>query len=200
LIKNPDGWFLRDTEGVQHGRFDWVISTAPSPQTMNLLPKTFSGYSEIEGVEMEGCFCLMLGLSKAPEINWQASVVKSSCIGWIAIDSSKVGRGEACSVVVHSSNKWAERHIDDDQEEVEKQLFSALEQLLGGALKNVEFKKLHRWRYANTLTATEEDCLFDSELQLGVCGDWLIEGHVESAFLSALALSKKIIPRLVSKR
>ena len=194
LVKTSDGWFLRDTTDTEHGPFDWVVSAIPSPQAANLVPDIFKGYSEIKGAEMTGCYCLMLGLSEAPKINWQAAVVKNSCIAWVAIDSSKPGRGDACSLVIHSTNEWAEKHIDDDQEIIEEQLFSELEQLLGEALTDVEFKKLHRWRYASTLSAPEEDCLLDPSLQLGVCGDWLIEGHVESAFLSAQALSKKIIP------
>ena len=32
-------WVLEDAEGNIHEGFDWVISTAPSPQTVALFPK-----------------------------------------------------------------------------------------------------------------------------------------------------------------
>lgn len=203
LKKTLDGWLLEDIQGHQHGVFDWVVSTAPAPQTAALLPQTFSGYADIRHTNMAGCYCLMLGLSEPLDVNWQVAVAKDSCIAWIAVDSSKPGRGSACSLVVHSTNEWAEQHLEDDQQDVEKQLFLALQRLVGQSLTQVEFKKLHRWRYATSVGSEQEkdstpSCLFDPALQLGVCGDWLLDGHVESAFLSALALSKKIIPWLGS--
>ncbi|MFT5703536.1 MAG: putative NAD/FAD-dependent oxidoreductase, partial [Rickettsiales bacterium] len=34
--------------------------------------------------------------------------------------------------------------------------------------------------------------LFDANMNLGICGDWLISGRVENAFLSAVDLCKNI--------
>lgn len=196
LEKTPQGWLLRDNSGKQHGHFDWLVSTAPAPQTAKLLPTTFSAYAELEEAEMAACYCLMIGLDKPLTTTWQAAVVKDSCIGWIAIDSSKPDRGAGCSLVIHSTPEWAEQHLEDDQLDIQQQLFAALERLLGSSLESVAYSKLHRWRYASTVTAPEDDYLLDEQLKLAVCADWLIDGHVESAFLSALALSKTLLAKL----
>lgn len=201
LVKIPEGWLLKDTQGREYGAFDWVISTAPAPQTAALLPNTFAGYSTVQSTEMAGCFSLMLGLQNAPAVNWQAAVVKDSCISWIAIDSSKPGRGEPCCLLVHTSNEWAEQHLEDDPQAVEQYLLDELQRLVRGQSLSIDFKQLHRWRYASTIQSDDSEdnspaCLFDEQLQLGVCADWLMDGHVESAFLSAKALSEKIMSRL----
>jgi hypothetical protein len=193
------GWSLRDSNGNCHQYFDWVIVTTPSPQAAKLLPGTFSCYQHIEQAEMAGCYSLMIGLAQPLQTRWQAAVVKESCIGWIAINSSKPLRTENFSLVVHSTNEWAEQHIEDDQGNVEQILTRELERLLGAPLNGIEYKRLHRWRYASTRCAPEENCLIDPDLKLGVCADWLIHGHVESAFLSAQELSQKII-NLINER
>jgi predicted NAD/FAD-dependent oxidoreductase len=35
--------------------------------------------------------------------------------------------------------------------------------------------------------------LYDAEAGVGACGDWLLEGRLEGAFLSGLALASEVI-------
>ena len=58
--------------------------------------------------------------------------------------------------------------------------------------KNIEVTSLQRWRFANSIKSTADKSYFDSNLNIGLCGDWLISGRVESAFLSAKDLFKQI--------
>jgi predicted NAD/FAD-dependent oxidoreductase len=60
-----------------------------------------------------------------------------------------------------------------------------------------EYSRLHLWRYANIeiskeLSSDNEDFFIDHQLRVGVCGDWLMGGRVESAYLSGLALAKEL--------
>ncbi len=45
---------------------DWVISTAPAPQTAGIMPPSASFHQQLSEVKMQGCFTLMLGFDK----NW----------------------------------------------------------------------------------------------------------------------------------
>ena len=141
---------------------------------------------------MFGCYSLMLGLHTALDLNWQAAVVKNSPIEWIAADSAKPGRDLGYALLAQTTRAWAEAHIDDDQDFLQSILLQELERLLRVPLTRAGFIHLHRWRYAGGEVSDEEAYLIDHRLQLGVCGDWLIKGDVESAFLSARALAAKL--------
>ncbi len=195
LEQSKQGWMIK-TKDSEYGAFDWVVSTAPAPQAANLMPAAFAHHDAIAQAKMVGCYSLMLGFDQAIETSWQASVVKNSPIGWICVDSSKPERGAAYSLLVQSTNDWAELHLEDDQGEVQRILIAELERLLGQTLPEPDYTSLHRWRYANTQSAPEPDFLVDEDLNIGVCGDWFKDGHVESAFLSALALYEHLTRKL----
>ena len=58
--------------------------------------------------------------------------------------------------------------------------------------ENVVFSNLHKWRYANIGEQKGDKSLYDEKNKIAVCGDWLIQAKVESAFLSATDLVKKL--------
>lgn len=208
IKKEASSWFLLDQNQDLHGPYDWVVCTAPAPQTAKLIPASFCDYGRIAETQMTGCYSLMLGFQPPLEIGWQAARVKDSSIDWIFLNSSKPGRPDACSLLLHSTSKWAQDHIEQDQQETEQDLTRELERILGkGPLPSADFSSLHRWRYAFTDPAADDESvkdgaekedieregfLIDRELQLGVCGDWLMQGSVESAFLSAFGLAEQM--------
>jgi len=185
-------WFLRDQSNNRYGPFDWLIATIPAPQAAAILPEALAGYSTVTECRMSGCYSLMLGFHTALDLTWQAAVVKNSPIEWIAVDSAKPGRTLGYSLLAQTTRTWAEGHIDDEQILVQSTLLQELERLLPVPLTDPGVVQLHRWRYASAQPETERDYLIDHQLQLGVCGDWLIKGDVESAFLSARALTEQL--------
>ncbi|MFK7839565.1 MAG: NAD(P)/FAD-dependent oxidoreductase [Bdellovibrionales bacterium] len=186
LEETDAGWVLHAKDGEAYGPFDWVISSAPSHQAANLIPSHFKDYARIADAKMDGNYTLMLGL-KGPWMNgWQAAEVKNSPIGWIALNSHKPERETEASLVVQSTNDWAEEHIED-VEGAKKAMIEALHGLVR-KLPDYEVLGFHRWRYASAPEAQGDAYLIDPELKLGVCGDWLIKGRVEAAYLSGYRL------------
>ena len=61
-------------------------------------------------------------------------------------------------------------------------------------LKYSSFKvfKIHGWKYSYNHIGSSEECYWDSNLRIGLCGDWFIGPKAESAWLSANSLFKKI--------
>jgi renalase len=195
LNQEPDGWFLADSNNTRYGHFDWVISTAPAPQTATLLPSELKGHNEISCVKMQACYSLMIGLNDGLNLNWGVARVNNSSIGWMAVNSSKPLCKSGYSLLAQTTNEWAEEHIEDDQDRVKDLLLHEVEKLLGCNMKDAAYTSLHRWRYANTVTEDNENShgyFLDKTLNLGACGDWCIEGHVESAYLSALSLANEL--------
>ena len=187
-LKCGDAWQLTDESGQLYSDFDWVISTAPSPQAAELLPKTFKYYDDIKDVEMRACFSLMLGFSKNIPLEFEAAHVIHSDIRWIAVNSHKPGRTDGFTLMVHSSEEYSEAHIDDDRETVMQHLMNETSNVIGHDVSIADYKTVHGWRYANNAKRENFHIFLDPDLKLAACGDWCLGGRVEGAFTSAYNL------------
>ncbi len=54
---------------------------------------------------------------------------------------------------------------------------------------------VHRWRYARPALdrMAGPPCLFDHDLGIGACGDWLVGARVEGAWLSGTAMAERLL-------
>ena len=185
-------WTLKTSQGELFDDFDYLFLAIPSHQAINLIPESFKYFDTISNIKMTGCFTLMLGFKEDLKIGFDAALVKDSIINWISINSSKPERSHGFSVVVNSDNQWADNNIEEDLEVVKQKMITALKEILNLDLNNISYHNIHRWRYANCEPRDGDKSLFDPNLNLGACGDWLIGGKVENAFLSGLDLYKNI--------
>ncbi|WP_299671878.1 FAD-dependent oxidoreductase [uncultured Roseobacter sp.] len=200
LKKRAETWHLMCREGREFGPFDWVISTAPAAQTMTLMPEEFSGQAALGAAKMLGCYSLMLGFSEPLALPWEAAWVQQDPLGWIAVDTSKPGRGAAHSILAQTSNSWAEANLERDQSEVQAELLRAFGDVTGQSPRQAAYVSLHRWRYASVATPASSPFLIDTERRLAAAGDWCGAGKVEAAFDSASALADALRPTLAEQR
>ena len=201
LTRDAQVWWLHDKAGSHHGPFDWVISTAPHPQSHALLPDEVSFSSHLDIVQMVGCFTLMLGFEevRTPPDEWEAARVDGPVIGWICQDGAKPDRPHAGALVIQAHNDWAETHLEEDPEWVREMLTQEASRLMRVDLSAPDYQSLHRWRYANTISKPiEENILLDQQLQVAAAGDWTAGGKVEAAFLSADMLAIRLMEHLAS--
>lgn len=194
LQRGTNAWRIVAASGETFEGYDWVVSTAPAPQTAALFPAEFEGHEALSRVKMQGCFALMLGFDMPLAVEWGALKSGAPPIGWMAINSTKPGRGNAVSLLVQSSNDWAQAHLDADGDQVTADLLHAASALAGTDLSIASHQGLHRWRYAATQTPAGHAFLKDEDLRLAACGDWCLGGKVEAAFLSANALAPTLGP------
>lgn len=196
LNRAEDRWSLTDCEGQDLGRFDLVMSTAPAPQTLRLMPEAFSGREALASVRMSGCFTMMIGLDEPLHLDFDAARIEDGVLSWIAVESSKPGREEMTALTIHSRNDWAEANLERDRGEVKSEMLASLKRLLGLDFSEAAWLDLHRWRYASVEKPADQPFLFDDALDLGACGDWCLGNRVEAAVESATALSERLITRL----
>jgi predicted NAD/FAD-dependent oxidoreductase len=185
-------WRLVDSDGRCHDGFDWLVLTAPAPQTATLA----SAHSELLALcharKIRACVALMLGFEAPLELPWQAAVVRDADISWMSVNSSKPGRGDAFTMVVHSTNAWANAHVDDELDALRAHLVNEACAISGVDLRQASYCDVHRWRYANMDKCDGPDCYIDERSNLAACGDWFLRGRVETAFSSANALAGKL--------
>jgi renalase len=194
-IEKKSQWVLYDDENNFLGEFDWVIVTAPAAQTYDLIPDCFVNKNLIADVQMSSCFSLMLGFNEVLDLDFDAALVKNYDISWISVNSSKPGRNDNCSLLVHSTNKWASEHIDDDRQYVKDYLTNITSDVISKDLSHADHIGLQAWRYANIKKHSVQFDI-DTTNKLAVCGDWCIKGRIESAYTSARKVYSQIVSYL----
>ena len=185
-------WTLKTLENEIFEDFDYLILAIPSHQAVNLIPANFKYFDIVANIKMSGCFTLMLGFYEDINLEFGAALVKESNISWISLNSSKPGRKNGYSLVVNSSNRWADENIEEELEIIKEKMITSLKEIINFDFNNIDYQNIHRWSYANAALRKGDKSLFDKSLNLGICGDYLISGRVENAFLSGLDLYKNI--------
>ena len=163
--------------------YDFVISTAPAPQTAAIMN------IELEEVSYSPCFAL---LAIPKPLNFDAAVVKDSLIEWVEYTASKPGRVSTPTLVAHASAEWTVKHFDAPRDDVKQSMVSALAEL---GLEVESDPSLHRWRYAQVVKPYRSPYWLSPQFKLAACGDWAVGPGVESAVISASKLVAAIASR-----
>ncbi|MDO1582207.1 NAD(P)/FAD-dependent oxidoreductase [Rhizobium oryzicola] len=180
----PRRWLV-ETEDERFGPFDWVISSAPAPQTAALMPFKEPEQAMLREVRMNGCFTMMIRLPDDVLLPFNACQVEHDRLSWIGANNSKPERDAAPCIIVHANNEWAQTHLDSALDQVRENMLAALTTILPNLpLASAMNVALHRWRYASVEQPLGEAFLLDEDRQLAACGDWCMGNRVEAAFIS----------------
>lgn len=178
-------WKLTDKEGVELGEFDFVISTAPVEQSINLLNINFESV-------MKPCFALMVGLKKKWQYDWVFARIHRNPIKFISINSSKPKRqNDFTSIVVHSNDDWAKENLEREISQVQKIMLDNFCALSGIKQSEIDYINIHRWRYA-LVEKTQKNQFCDFSRGLAATSDWFTNSRIEDVYLATEKLSKQI--------
>ena len=184
-------WWLHDEKEHIHGPYDWVISTAPLPQTQEL----FNTLIKFPRIQMQGCFTLMLGFKKDLNLNCDVALIINSCLSFLTVNSQKLNRiNTGTSLVALSDNTWADKHIEDNIQDISSFMLKELQNYLPPI--EPDYRDIHRWRYANVGQQKSNQIIFDSGLRFVAGGDWSISGRVESAYLAGIEIVKYLVSHI----
>ncbi|MDC0422945.1 FAD-dependent oxidoreductase [Methylophilaceae bacterium] len=192
VVHNANNWELFDDDSNNLGKFDWVISTAPAIQSAEILPVYFKYHKDLLDRKMVGCFSLMLGFKKPISLLWDVALIRNADISWISINSSKPDRGNSFSMLINSTNAWAEDHLSDDSQSVISYLQKETTRIIGHDTGNADHVSLKAWHYANISKQTKSDLLIDYDNKLASCGDWITQGRIENAFEAGFLMAQEI--------
>lgn len=198
VVAKGERWQLLDEQAQLLGEFDWVVSSAPLPQTQELLPSSLLG-DALTRYQMLPCYSLLLTADDAELPHYDAAKINDAPLNWISFNHRLPGRNlDAGTVVAHTSADWAIEHLEDDQETVKQQLIDIFCKLTGVSPAAITSAQLHRWRYALSVEVAEPDLpyVLNSSAKLAACGDWCLGGRVEAAFTSAQQLAAALKSRL----
>lgn len=169
-----------------------VVIAVPDVQARqlagNLLP--------LPATTTEPCWATIAEFAEPITDHFDAAWADGSPLRWLARDSSKPGRPPGHAWVLHASPEWSRQNLELTPDEITPRLLAALADLLGKPLPTPRLAKSHRWRYALTppppvLPASPFAATPDR--RLSACGDYLLSGKIESAFLSGHALAEHLL-------
>ena len=196
IERNGSVWQLSSKEhGELTPQFDVLILANPSPQAQALLQQPAPILAKVPAsVIMRGCWALMCQFNHALSLPFDGLFVNNHLLSWVARDSAKPSRNHAANNsetwLLHASSEWSEAHIESDAETIAALMLEAFVKL-GGEMP--QSYTAHRWRYAECVDYLKLGCVWDADLQLGLCGDWLNGGKVQGAWLSGQLLAKKYL-------
>lgn len=190
-LERLDGRWAVLHEGGSEAGFDVAIAAIPAEQVAPLVSlHDFQMARDAIRVHLRPCWSAMFAFDRTVE-GTPGLLRHDGILAGATRNSAKPGRGGVEAWVVHADPHWSQTHIEDMDDAICTDLLDALERRLGVGLPAPVAAVAHRWRYAMP-SGNVAGALWNPALMLGACGDWLLDGYVELAWLSGRDLATRI--------
>ena len=127
-----------------------------------------------------------------PTKGYDGLFIEDPKISWAARNSSKPGRTDIETWVIHATPAWSKDCIEWEASEAAWHLFMAFCACLNISPPQPLALVGHRWRYARAETPLQQAVLWDEDLMIAACGDWCRASRVEDAYLSGIQAANKL--------
>ena len=188
------GLQLFDEHGEDLGCFEQAVLSIPAEQAAMLLDDDSEMTDALSQIQMNPCWAVMAGFEKPITDQWVGAFVHDSLLSWVARNSTKPGRNKKSEhLILHANADWTAAHWDAPAEEVASLMLQEFWRVSGVTPQTPDHLRGHRWKYAIPQSDQAGQCLFDRSKRIAICGDWVIGGRVEGAFLSGMAAAGRIL-------
>ena len=175
-------------DGSQEGPYDTVVSALPAEQAVALLQEVSPELALEAGQAVTApCWAVMLAYDAPIPVSWDCANVSGGALSWIARNSSKPGRGDVESWVLHASPDWSREHVDLPPDAVIDILAGEFREMTGAG--SPVFAAAHRWLYAKVDRAARSPFGWDDAKRIATIGDWRSGPRVEAAWNSGEAFA-----------
>lgn len=190
IMRRDDGWTMVG-EGVDPVSFDAAIIAVPAEQVPSLVTAHRPDWADAaQAVRSDPCWTVMAAYAVRLPIE-PDRLTDRGILASAVRNSVKPGRDAKEAWVLQASGAWSADHLEDAADTVEAALLAALSAAAGRSLPAPIATSVHRWRYAKS-GALGVEPLWDRAGGLGICGDWLIGGRIEAAWLAGQRLAQAI--------
>lgn len=208
LLKGTAGWQLLLADGNLSATFDHVVLCIPPAQAAVLLAEHHPEWSnKLASLAMAPCWTLMV-VTDHIETDWDVIIGDghSGVLSSIVRNDHKPARhapSTSATWVAHASALWSASHLEDYPQAVTEVLVAAFEREVSPrAQLRYHYRAAHRWRYAQRPMDVKADATSWSDFKLGlsVCGDFLGNAGVESAWQSGTRAAAELAGVTTSDR
>ncbi len=187
----PAGWRLTHN-GEKSGPFDAVIVAVPAEQAAPILSlRDFAMARSALLSRSQPCWTGMFVFDR-PLGTLPPVMRERGNIAWAARNNAKPGRAGPEAWVVQASGPWSHDHLELAQDEIAALLLGELQKAAVCEIPEPIAAAAHRWRFALS-SGTGTGAMWNPDLGLGVCGDWLLGPRIECAWMSGRMLGDAIL-------
>ena len=187
-------WFLLFTDGKIR-TYKAVILTCPFPQLKKLSEKFINNTFIKRKLKMDANITVMIAIKKNKE-SPSSFVFDDSVLGWAGNENTKKRFKSKYDLwTLQSTFKWANKNIDENKKNLKKNskiLIDKFFKLTKIKKTKVIYSINHGWKYSSNSKPLKIRSYWDPQKKIGVCADWFIGPRLESGWISAHDLFKKI--------
>ena len=187
-------WFLLFTDGKIR-TYKGVILTCPFPQLKKLSEKFINNTFIKRKLKMDANITVMIAIKKNKE-SASSFVFDDPVLGWAGNENTKKRfKSKHDLWTLQSTFKWANKNIDKNKKNLKKNskiLIDKFFKLTKIKKTKVIYSINHGWKYSSNSKPLKIRSYWDPQKKIGVCADWFIGPRLESGWISAHDLFKKI--------
>ena len=187
-------WFLLFTDGKIR-TYKGVILTCPFPQLKKLSEKFINNTFIKRKLKMDANITVMIAIKKNKK-SPSSFLFDDPVLGWAGNENTKKRFKSKYDLwTLQSTFKWANRNIDKNKKNLKKNskiLIDKFFKLTKIKKTKVIYSINHGWKYSSNSKPLKIRSYWDPKKKLGVCADWFIGPRLESGWISAHDLFKKI--------
>ena len=175
--------------------FKSIILTCPFPQLKKLSRKFIKNSFLKKSVKMDANITTMIAIKKNKRSN-SSYLFEDSILGWAGNENSKKRFKSKYDLwTLQSTFKWANKKINQNRrnkKENSKIMIDKFFQLSNIKKTKIYYTLNHGWKYSSNSKPFRIKSYWDPKKKLGVCADWFVGPRLESGWISAHDLFKKI--------
>ena len=188
-------WFLLFTDGKIR-TYKGVILTCPFPQLKKLSEKFINNTFIKRKLKMDANITVMIAIKKNKK-SPSSFLFDDPVLGWAGNENTKKRFKSKYDLwTLQSTFKWANKNIDKNKKNLKKNskiLIDKFFKLTKIKKTKVIYSINHGWKYSSNSKPLKIRSYWDPQKKIGVCADWFIGPRLESGWISAQDLFKKII-------
>ena len=209
LLKNVRCYFQSELKKINFQNRKWnlifndgeirnyenLILTCPFPQLKKLSKKYIKNSFIKEKVKMDANITILIEIKKT-NLGYSSFLFNDRILGWAGYENSKKRfKSKSDLWTLQSTFNWANKKINQNKvlkKTNAKILIDKFFKLTGIKRTKVLFSLNHGWKYSSNSKPLKLKSYWNSRLNLGVCADWFNGPRLESGWISANDLYKKI--------
>ena len=187
-------WEITSNDKIYY--FGNLIITCPYPQLIAISKNYLNNIIKKLKIKMSPNITTMIVFKKNYNIPISSIKFQSKIIAWAANENSKERfKSKESLWTIQANEKFSKKYINSlkkNKKKISNIIINEFLKLTSFNKKDIIFYNSHGWKYSYNLSGSPIKSYWNKKFKMGICADWFIGSKVESSWLSANDLLKKI--------